>query len=117
MSGSGNITPQSRTMMRPSTSTQAQLRPISPRPPRKTIRTAARPATRSRLGAGPGRHLRHRDPEPDQHPARFALELRRRLAERETALADGQPERPAGGLCGKRVRELLGRLEVVGLDE
>ena len=39
MSGSGNMIPQSRTRMRPSTSMQAQLRPISPSPPRKTIRT------------------------------------------------------------------------------
>ena len=30
MSGSGNMMPQSRMTMRPSTSTQAQLRPISP---------------------------------------------------------------------------------------
>ena len=42
MSGSGNMIPQSRTMMRPSTSMQAQLRPISPRPPRKTTRTGFR---------------------------------------------------------------------------
>ena len=39
MSGSGNMMPQSRTRMRPSTSMQAQFRPISPSPPRKTIRT------------------------------------------------------------------------------
>ena len=39
MSASGNMMPQSRTMMRPSTSMQAQLRPISPSPPRKTTRT------------------------------------------------------------------------------
>src|SRR3984885_9557787 len=39
MSGSGNMMPQSRTRMRPSTSMQAQFRPISPRPPRKTTRT------------------------------------------------------------------------------
>ena len=39
MSGSGNMIPQSRMTMRPSTSMQAQLRPISPSPPRKTTRT------------------------------------------------------------------------------
>ena len=39
MSGSGNMMPQSRTTMRPSTSMQAQFRPISPSPPRKTTRT------------------------------------------------------------------------------
>src|ERR1035441_1261741 len=39
MSGSGNMIPQSRTRMRPSTSMQAQFRPISPRPPRNTTRT------------------------------------------------------------------------------
>ena len=37
--GSGNISPQSSSMMAPSTSMQAQLRPISPRPPRKVIVT------------------------------------------------------------------------------
>ena len=36
---SGNMMPQSTRMARPSISNQAQLRPISPRPPRKTIRT------------------------------------------------------------------------------
>src|SRR5580704_11957805 len=40
MSGSGNMIPTSRTRIRPSTSMQAQLRPISPRPPRNTTRTA-----------------------------------------------------------------------------
>src|SRR5215207_8499128 len=41
MSGSGNISPQSTTRMRPSTSRQKQLRPISPSPPRKTSRTSS----------------------------------------------------------------------------
>src|SRR5437764_13267546 len=41
MSGSGNISPQSTTRMRPSTSMQKQLRPISPSPPRKTSRTSS----------------------------------------------------------------------------
>src|SRR4051794_39060097 len=40
MSASGNMSPQSTTRMRPSTSRQKQLRPISPSPPRKTIRTS-----------------------------------------------------------------------------
>ena len=57
MSGSGNMIPQSRTRILPSTSTQAQLRPISPRPPRKTIRTGrappcAEPARRSGRDVG-----------------------------------------------------------------
>ena len=56
MSGSGNMIPQSRMMMRPSTSMQAQLRPISPRPPRKTTRTGfgcpACLAKRRHLSAG-----------------------------------------------------------------
>src|SRR5215213_1600747 len=41
ISASGNMIPQSTTRMRSSTSRQKQLRPISPRPPRKTIRTGA----------------------------------------------------------------------------
>src|SRR5665213_1357673 len=39
MSGSGNMIPTSSTRIRPSTSMQAQLRPLSPMPPRKTTRT------------------------------------------------------------------------------
>ena len=48
MSGSGNMIPQSRTTMRPSNSKTAQFRPISPRPPRKMMRTGSgkRPACR-----------------------------------------------------------------------
>src|SRR5664280_1718139 len=41
MSGSGNMMPTSRTRIRPFTSMQAQLRPISPSPPRKTMRMAS----------------------------------------------------------------------------
>src|SRR5438552_11363925 len=39
MSASGNMIPQSTTRIRPSTSRQKQFRPISPSPPRNTIRT------------------------------------------------------------------------------
>ena len=41
ISASGNMSPQSRIMRRSSCSTMAQLRPISPSPPRKVIRTGA----------------------------------------------------------------------------
>src|SRR2546426_504512 len=66
MSGSGNMIPQSISRMRSSTSTQAQLRPISPRPPRKTTRVeAVTPSERSRprrpgrrnAGSGDGQFL------------------------------------------------------------
>src|SRR2546429_6965741 len=40
IAGSGNISPQSTTRMRSSTSRQKQFLPISPSPPRKTRRTA-----------------------------------------------------------------------------
>src|SRR5437764_14639246 len=68
MSGSGNMIPQSIRRIRPSTSMQAQLRPISPRPPRKTTRTglltpsesSRAPGTRSAPPSDPGR--RRRDP-------------------------------------------------------
>src|SRR5689334_3936486 len=57
MSASGNMIPQSTTRIRPSTSMQKQFRPISPRPPRKTIRTGIRrarynPAVRGRALRG-----------------------------------------------------------------
>src|SRR5690349_735131 len=50
MSASGNMIPQSTTRIRPSTSMQKQFRPISPSPPRKTIRTDISPARYSRRG-------------------------------------------------------------------
>ena len=61
MSGSGNMMPTSSTRMRPSTSMQAQFRPISPRPPRKTIRTERAPGPAA-LASAPaaGRRLRRR---------------------------------------------------------
>src|SRR5215218_264602 len=46
MSASGNIKPQSTTRMRPPTSRQKQLRPISPSPPRKTMRAGSFTAVR-----------------------------------------------------------------------
>ena len=83
MSGSGNMIPQSSTMIRPSTSTQAQLRPISPRPPKKTMRTGAGPPR-----AGPDRRrLRWRESAAALvagaafffvSPARLPLDPRRR---------------------------------------
>src|SRR5271165_2552580 len=112
MSGSGNMMPTSRTMIRPSTSTQAQLRPISPRPPRKTIRTGAARGGLANGAAGP-----HGQAEVREHHAGHPLELGRRAAERQPALPDGQAERPAGGLGRHRVGEGLRRFEVVGLDE
>jgi hypothetical protein len=41
MSGPGNISPQSMSNIDPSTSTHAQLRPISPSPPRNVMVTGA----------------------------------------------------------------------------
>src|SRR6187455_1525968 len=63
MSASGNISPQSTTRIRPSTSRQKQFRPISPSPPRNTIRTGwatgkrywTRPPVPCRLRQGPRR--------------------------------------------------------------
>src|SRR2546421_7390378 len=55
MSGSGNMIPQSMSRIRPSTSTQAQLRPISPSPPRNTTRTGlVTPSEGSSRSAPPG---------------------------------------------------------------
>ena len=112
MSGSGNMIPQSRTTIRPSTSMQAQLRPISPRPPRKTTRTG--------FGLQAIRQRRHRDhrraarPPGSWPPGRRA---RARPRRGKPALAGGQAEGPAGGLGRQRVGVLRARLEVVGLDQ
>src|SRR5664280_2625386 len=53
MSGSGNMIPTSSTRILPSTSMHAQLRPISPRPPRNTTRTDEAPAARAPLDDEP----------------------------------------------------------------
>src|SRR4051812_43541289 len=96
ISRSGNISPQSSIMMRPSTSMQAQLRPISPRPPRKTIRT----------GSGNGV-----DTEVSQDLASAVLETVRGRSERQAALPAREPEHPQDGLG----RDGVGR-KVAGLE-
>src|ERR1041385_5770993 len=75
MSGSGNMIPQSMSRIRSSTSMQAQLRPISPRPPRKTTRTGlvtpgegSSPSDRS-SPPGTGRDRRGRRDEDGVAPA------------------------------------------------
>src|SRR2546423_6300696 len=55
MWGSGNMIPRSMSRIRPSTSTQAQWRRISPRPPRNTTRTGlVTPSEGSSRSAPPG---------------------------------------------------------------
>src|SRR3954452_12518545 len=98
MSMSGNMSPQSRSMMRPSTSMHAQLRPISPRPPRKVTLTGLAMETcvhlaRSILGAVGGR------------------------AQRKPALADPQAERSHHRLDRLREDAVVAVLEQVRLDQ
>src|SRR5208283_5143414 len=101
MSGSGNMIPQSRMMMRPSTSMQAQFRPISPSPPRKTTRT----------GLGLPRSAKRGDrdrrwPDGGQDLGRPGVELGGRGPHGQAALPDPQAQGPQDGLGGQRVREL-----------
>src|ERR1700681_3486943 len=113
MSGSGNMMPMSRTTIRPSSSRHAQFRPISPRPPRKMIRTGSgkRPAYPC---TGHGGHVA---PEIGEHGTGPVLELGGGRAEGEPALAGGEAEDATGRLGRERIREELARLEVVGLEE
>src|SRR3954467_14244626 len=95
MSASGNIRPQSRIMMRPSTSMHAQFRPISPNPPRKvTVTGSAMQAV----------------PDLEGPP----LQTGRRRSEREAALPGRLAERPHHGLGGDRVRCEVAALELIG---
>src|SRR3954469_21404871 len=98
---SGNIRPQSRSMMLPSTSMQAQFRPISPSPPRKTTLT----------GSGKG-HA-----EVLQYLASLVLESRRRGSHRQAALPRRQPQHPEYGLGGNGVGGEVAGLERPRLGE
>src|SRR5580693_2529813 len=112
MSGSGNMIPQSRMTIRPSTSMQAQLRPISPSPPRKTTRTgfglprSAKRGDRDRGSADGGEDL-----------GRLGVELGGGRAHREAALADLEAQRAHGGCGRQRVRVVGGGLEVEGVEQ
>src|SRR5271165_4474157 len=116
ISGFGNRTPQSRTTRRPSCSMTAQLRPISPSPPRKAILTGS--ATGARAGC-PGAREAALAPrvERRKHGPGPLVEAARGHAHREAALAGRQPERPQDGLRRDRVRRLVARLERDGVEE
>src|ERR1700722_11973706 len=95
MSVSGNMIPQSRSMILPPTSTHAQLRPISPRPPRNTIRTGWS-AT-----------------EMGKDLASGVLEPVWSWPERQPALTGGKSEGPQHGFRRHRVGGLVSRLKAV----
>src|SRR4051812_40723369 len=97
ISMSGNMSPQSRSMILPSTSMHAQFRPISPRPPRKTILT----------GSSPSGKL---DTEVSQDLAGLVFQPVGSGAERQAALSAGEPEDAEHGLGRDGVRR-----EVAGL--
>src|SRR5271154_521728 len=111
MSASGNMIPQSRTMMRPSTSMQAQLRPISPSPPRKTTRTGDALGREFAFSGNRVARCNWRA-EGCQDFGGLRVEFRRRCAHGQAALSDAQSHGPADRLGGQGVRVLLARLEV-----
>ena len=114
MSGSGNMIPQSRTTMRPSSSMHAQLRPISPRPPRKMMRTGSgkRPARRGR------RQRRARRARGGESTSRaWSVELGGAAPSGSRHWPAGRPRHAARRLGRQRVRVGLARLEVVGLEQ
>src|SRR4051794_24778761 len=98
MSMSGNIKPTSRSMMRPLTSMQAQLRPISPSPPRNVTTTGS--------GMEVGVHL--------SSPCLGAFRCR---PERKPALPDAQPERAQHRLDRLREDTRVAVLEEIRLDQ
>src|SRR6202789_4317148 len=97
MSGSGNMIPQSRTMMRPSTSMQAQLRPISPSPPRKTTRTGAALGRHFRLSGNRNDRRRGGD-VGGQDLGGLGVQFGGAMAHGEAALPDAQAHGPTDGL-------------------
>src|SRR4051794_14055754 len=98
---SGNISPQSSRMIWPSTSMQAQFRPISPRPPRKTTRTGSAKVR----------------PEIGQDLAGAVLEPVGSRAHRQAAVATGKPEHAKHRLGGDGIRRVVAGLEQIGLDQ
>src|SRR3984957_4055701 len=100
MSGSGNMIPMASTTMRPLSSKHAQLRPISPRPPRKMMRTESgkRPA---RACTDNGVHVA---PEVCDCGTGLPDELDRSRPNGEPALPDGETEDPARCFCRHGVR-------------
>ena len=90
ISGLGNITPQSRTTRRPACSTTAQLRPISPSPPRNEIRTGSGIRARRRAL---GQAARAPQSRCGEHGARLRLQPVRGRAHR--AGGTGRPGGPA----------------------
>src|SRR5581483_11897071 len=98
MSMSGNINPQSRSMMRPSTSMHAQFRPISPRPPRNVIETGS--------GMEVGVHL-----------SGAVLGAGGRRAEWQPAVAHRHAERAHHRLRRLREDARVAVLELVRLDQ
>src|SRR4051794_30602184 len=98
---SGNISPQSSRMIWPSTSMQAQFRPISPRPPRKTTRTGSAKVR----------------PEVGQDLPGAVLEPFGSGTHRQAAVATRKSEHAKHRLGGDRVRRVVAGLEEVGLDQ
>src|SRR5215204_648369 len=107
MSGSGNMSPQSRRTMRPSSSRHAQLRPISPKPPRKVMRTGSVLAFATRSATD----------QPGVDLAGTVFELSRTRTDREPGLADRQAEGPHHRLGGDRTRPVGPAEEGKGLQQ
>src|ERR1039457_4531630 len=117
MSGSGNMMPQSTRMMRPSTSIQAQLRPISPSPPRKTTRTGFAPPFAppcAFLFSGKRRTGIDGRADRGQDLGGHGIELGGGCPHGQAALAHLETQGAEDGLGGQGVGVLLGRLEVKG---
>src|SRR6516165_10393356 len=103
------MSPQSRMRMRPATSMHAQLRPISPSPPRKTRRTAPPRSAKAARICGTD--------EPIENLPGQTFELGRRRADREPALPGGQAKDAQHRLGRHRVGRHVARLEPVGLEK
>src|SRR5262245_36687253 len=108
MSTSGNINPTSRSMIRPSTSMQAQLRPISPSPPRNVTETG------EGISSGPKRPSGVQV-RPDFPGALLGAGGRR--SEREAALAHRKAEGAHHRLGGLREHARFAVLEREGLRQ
>src|SRR6266536_2485405 len=115
-SASGKASPQSISSREPASSTTAQFRPISPRPPRKAILAGPPAASTARSATGA---LARVQADAGQQAA-HELDLRRRGVEQRWAQrAAWQPQQVQPGLQQDRAggrEEALEQLQVAGMQ-